>query len=90
MTDDLVPLYADFGATVTRADSSTFAALLDSPSADALDVRAGTHRLRYVTDAAADLTEGEAITIDSDAYTVAEPPRRINDGSETIVGLYAA
>lgn len=87
MIDDLSPLYRDFGSTVTRADASTFTGVLDAPSRDALDVRAGSHRLRYVTADAADLGEGESITVGATGYTVAEPPERINDGSESEVGL---
>lgn len=87
MTDDLAPLYADFGRVVTRADASTFRAVLDSPSADALDVRAGLHRLRYVTADAADLAEGDTLTIAGTGYTVAGVPERLNDGTESLVGL---
>lgn len=87
MTDDLAPLYRDFGLVVTRADASTFRAVLDAPSRDAFEVRAGELRLRYITADAADLAEADTLTIGGTGYTVATPPERINDGSESEAAL---
>lgn len=89
MIDDLTPLYVDLGVAVTRPAGADFRAVFDTPTRDTLDVRAGLYRLRYPTSSAADMSEGEVVTIAGTTYTVAEPPERINDGSESIVGLSA-
>ena len=86
MTDDLAPLYRDFGQDVTLAGGATLRAVVSTPSRDGFGVRSGARRMRYIS-ADADLAEGDVVTVGGVSRTLIEPPEAINDGSESEVGL---
>ena len=88
MLDDLATFYGDFGTPVTR-EGGAFRGLLDVADQLAFDaVTHGTHMLRYPADVA--LADGDALVIGAATYTVAAPPRRINDGREAVADLVRA
>lgn len=88
MLDDLAMFYADFGTLVTR-EGGAFRGLLDVADQLAFDaVTHGTHMLRYPADVA--LADGDTLVIGAASYTVAAPPRRINDGREAVADLVRA
>ena len=88
MLDDLATFYADFGTLVTR-EGGAFRGLLDVADQLAFDaVTHGTHVLRYPADVA--LADGDDLVIGAATYTVAAPPRRINDGREAVADLVRA
>ena len=88
MLDDLATFYSDFGTLVTR-EGGAFRGLLDVADQLAFDaVTHGTHVLRYPADVA--LADGDALVIGAATYTVAAPPRRINDGREAVADLVRA
>lgn len=83
--DDLDLFYADFGVQVSR-QSGAFRGLLDVADVVAFEaVTHGTHVLRYPADVA--LADGETLVIGAARYTVAAPPRRIDDGREALADL---
>lgn len=82
----LAPIYALVSdTTVTRADGSSFSAILDDPDVDSLDVRIGSHTLRAAR--AVGLVEGESVVIAGRAYTVLAEPKAILDGREVLAQL---
>lgn len=88
MLDDLATFYSDFGTLVTR-EGGAFRGLLDVADQLAFDaITHGTHTLRYPADVA--LSDGDALIIGAATYTVAAPPRRINDGREAVADLVRA
>ena len=88
MLDDLATFYSDFGTLVTR-EGGAFRGLLDVADQIAFDaVTHGTHVLRYPADVA--LADGDTLVIGAATYTVAAPPRRINDGREAVADLVRA
>lgn len=89
MTEDLTVFYRDFGSLVSRDSGGAFRGLLDTADQSAFDmVVVGTHQLRY--DTAVGLGMDEMLTIGGARYRVAAPPRRIDDGAESIAQLVAA
>ena len=88
MLDDLATFYADFGTLVAR-EGGAFRGLLDVADQLAFDaVTHGTHMLRYPADVA--MADGDTLVIGAATYTVAAPPRRINDGREAVADLVRA
>ena len=88
MFDDLGVFYADFGQEVSR-EGGSFRGLLDIADVVAFEaVTHGTHVLRYPADVA--LADGDTLVIGAASYTVAAPPRRINDGREAVADLVRA
>lgn len=86
--DDLIVFYSDFGTDVTR-QGDVFRGLLNVADQVAFDaVTHGTHVLRYPADVA--LADGETLVIGAASYTVAAPPRRIDDGREAVADLVRA
>ena len=89
MFDDGLDLfYADFGVQVSR-QSGAFRGLLDVADVVAYEaVTHGTHVLRHATSVG--LADGETLVIGAASYTVAAPPRRIDDGREAVADLVRA
>ena len=65
------------------AGASTFRAILNRPDSLYDGLSAATPELRYPSSEA--LADGQAVTIDGDAWRVHSVPRRIGSGLESIV-----
>ena len=72
-TDDLPPMLADFGTTVTRANRSSFTALFDRQFqlvGDPAGVESFAPALTCLATDVATAAHGDVLTVDGDDYTV--------------------
>jgi hypothetical protein len=89
-TEDLAPLFADFGVTV-RHGARKALAIFDAPTTTALGglVSLDDHQLTLATGDLPDLGHGDTVTIDGTAYVVREV-MQLDDGALQRVTLRAA
>lgn len=78
--EDLDAMYADSGEPVVRQDGGAgFYGFVDLVPGDAVMGQIAARRtLRFVTGRAADLVEGDVLTIDGASYALGEDPEAIN------------
>lgn len=90
MTDDPGAFLAHFGVPCV-AGTAQFLGLMDKPDVivsmeRGFDLHTAEYELTFAT-AAASLKRGDPISVAGEAYTVRQPPRRIDDGAFSVVLL---